>query len=310
MNLQVIGPAASIAWDDFFAKIRLKNENTAKAYERAVRQFLKWCEESSLNVQEVMIADVARYFQQRSGSVSTKSQHLAAVRNFFRFYVERHLIMFNPAHGIKINREKLESVKTPIITGPEIKQLLSSIEPNSVVNFRDLAIMCIFQCTGQREGAVATLRRRDFWDDGTQHIFTFRGKGNKVSNTPARHDLTLLLRAYLQMTGLEDAPPDAPLFPRAKWRNSGLTDKPMTGDLIYRMFKRRARVAGIRSILSPHSFRVHVATNLFEQGVPAEEIQGLLVHADIKTTRGYFRTDVKIARNLVERISAQLPTVG
>lgn len=310
MNIQVIGEAAERAWDDYFAELDLRSENTCKAYKRATLQFLQWCRESHLNPQDLSVENVSNYFKQHSGSLATKSQHLSAIDRFLQYFVERHLVRFNASHGIKLPREKNDEVKTPVITDAEIKQLLFSIEPNSVVNFRDLAIMSVLASTGQREGAIADLRRKNFWDDGTQHILTFLGKGNKVFNTPATHDLTVMMQAYLKMTGIENASPDAPVFPKAKWRNSALTNEPMSGNQIYRMFKRRARVAGIRLILSPHSFRVHVANDLRKQGVVMEAIQALFGHADPATTQGYFRENTEIARNVVERISTQLPRVS
>ena len=63
MNIQVIGEEAENAWDDFFAKIDRKNENTAKAYNRAVLQFLKWCRESHQNPQDLSVKNVANYFK-------------------------------------------------------------------------------------------------------------------------------------------------------------------------------------------------------------------------------------------------------
>jgi integrase/recombinase XerD len=56
-------------------------------------------------------------------------------------------------------------------------------------------------------------------------------------------------------------------------------------------------------LYSAHSFRVTTLTDLFEQGVPGEDVQHLTGHADPRTTRLYNRTERKIKRNIVERIS-------
>ena len=45
------------------------------------------------------------------------------------------------------------------------------------------------------------------------------------------------------------------------------------------------------------------ATDLLEQGIPIEDVQYLLGHADVRTTRLYDRREQKVTRNLVERIS-------
>ena len=76
----------------------------------------------------------------------------------------------------------------------------------------------------------------------------------------------------------------------------------MTGNDIYKMMRRHAERAGIGVRVSPHSFRVAIATDLHEQGVPTDEIQTLLGHSDVRTTNLYKRNRRGVTRNLVERI--------
>ena len=76
----------------------------------------------------------------------------------------------------------------------------------------------------------------------------------------------------------------------------------MTGNDIYKMMRRHAERAGIGIRVSPHSFRVAIATDLYEQGVPDDEIQTLLGHSDVRTTNLYKRNKRGVTRNLVERI--------
>ena len=51
------------------------------------------------------------------------------------------------------------------------------------------------------------------------------------------------------------------------------------------------------------SFRVATITDLLEQGVPLEDVQQQVGHADPRTTRLYDRRQRRITRNIVERIS-------
>ena len=55
------------------------------------------------------------------------------------------------------------------------------------------------------------------------------------------------------------------------------------------MLKRRLRAAGLPKILSPHSFRVLVVTDLLSQNVPLEDVQYLAGHAHPRTTQIYDR---------------------
>jgi integrase/recombinase XerD len=76
----------------------------------------------------------------------------------------------------------------------------------------------------------------------------------------------------------------------------------MTGNDIYRMIRRHAQRGGPGAKFSPHSFRVAIATDLHDQGVPTDEIQTLLGHSDVRTTNLYKRNRRGVTRNLVERI--------
>jgi site-specific recombinase XerD len=69
------------------------------------------------------------------------------------------------------------------------------------------------------------------------------------------------------------------------------------------MVKRRLKDAVLSDRISPHSFRVAVATDLLKQEVPLEQVQYLLGHADARTTKLYDRRQQRITRNIVERIS-------
>ena len=68
------------------------------------------------------------------------------------------------------------------------------------------------------------------------------------------------------------------------------------------MLKRRLKTAGLPGILSPHSFRVLVVTDLLSQNVPLEDVQYLAGHAHPHTTQIYDRRRRRVSRNLVERI--------
>jgi site-specific recombinase XerD len=69
------------------------------------------------------------------------------------------------------------------------------------------------------------------------------------------------------------------------------------------MVTRRIKKAGLPEQLTPHSFRVTTATDLLDQGIPLEDVQYLLGHADPRTTRLYDRREKRVTRNIVERIS-------
>jgi integrase len=124
----------------------------------------------------------------------------------------------------------------------------------------------------------------------------FNEKGGKSREIPVRHDLQELIQAYIDISGLRDAPKDASLFHSALKKQRKLSGRRIHVNDICRMMKRRLRDIGLPLLYSPHSFRVTTITDPLEQGVPLEDVQRLAGHADPRTTGLYDRRQRKISR--------------
>ena len=299
------GKAAVFAADEFFFGT-IRNEHTRAAYLIAVRRFLTWAEKRGLELIQITPKDVGQYLdglKKENTSVATRKQHLAALRHFFDGLVIRHAIILNPALSVRGERYQVVEGKTPEITVQGARTLLHSIKTSSVVGLRDRAIVAILIYTAARAGAVASLHRGSLYHAGDQWMMHFDEKGGKSREIPVRHDLKQILFAYIDAAGLSDAPKNAPLFRTAFRKTGQLTKHPLHIIDVCRMVKRRLRDASLPAHLSPHSFRVTTITDLLEQGVPLEDVQRLAGHADPRTTRLYDRSQKKITRNIVERIS-------
>ena len=109
------------------------------------------------------------------------------------------------------------------------------------------------------------------------------------------------------MAELEDEPKESPLFRTAVRNAKRLTKRAMSGHDICLMMKRRLERAGLPDSLSPHSFRVATATDLLEQGVPVEDVQYLLGHADARTTRLIVRVRTDHNPGILSALSTGIP---
>lgn len=296
------GPAARFAWEEFI-DAAISNDNTRKAYRRAVCRFLEWCAGQQLELGSVTPGHVGRYFTHLPLAPASKKLALAAVRHFFDQCVTRHAVILNPALSVRTDRHQVLEGKTPEITADQARHLLASIDTTHVVGLRHRAIIATLIYTATRVGAVARLRIKDFGHDGTQYAFRFREKGGKEREIPVRHDLEQFVLAYLNAAGIAGDDPAAPLFRSTVRKTKKLTASAMTASDMCRMVKRRLADAGLPKRLSPHSFRVATITNLLDQGVPLDEVQYLAGHSDPRTTRLYDRRPKRVTRNIVERIS-------
>ena len=296
------GHAARFAFEEFFHG-QIRNPHTRKAYLHALRVFSDWCQARAVELVKVTPGHVGRYLDALDVAVPTRKVHLAALRRFFDELVMRHVIILNPALSVRSERYQAVEGKTPEIAIEHARRLLKGLEVTHSVGLRDRAIIGILIYTAARVGAVAKLRRSDFYDVANQYCLRFHEKGGKVREIPVRHDLLEFLNAYLEVSGLQYSEPSSPLFRTTVRRSKRLTQNRMTADDMARMVKRRLREAGLSERLSPHSFRVTTITDLLEQGVPLEDVQYLAGHADPRTTRLYDRRQRRVTRNIVERIS-------
>jgi integrase/recombinase XerD len=311
--VEAAGGNARFAYEEFFAGE--ENIHTERAYRHAVHRFLAHCEELAVPLQQVTPGIVSDYLKNlqaevktRSGeppqlkpaSKPTKKLHLAGIRKLFDKAVERHAVVLNPAASVRSPRHSVIHGKTQPFDQQQIHALLASFDTSDVVGLRDRAIIATLYFTAARVGAVSKLTRKDFYTDGRQFYFHYDEKGGKQRDIPARLDLQEYVEQYVEAAGAGDA--GTPLFLSAVRRTKKLSSKGMTPNDMLRMVKRRLRDGGISARFVCHSFRATTATLLIEQGVPIDQVQELLGHADTRTTQLYNHTQKRVTRNIVERI--------
>lgn len=300
--IQEAGPSATFAWDEFFSGM-VRNKHTRAAYLRAVTRFLAWLGQEKRSLLQVTPGMIGTYLDGLPISASSRKVDLAALRSFFNLLTVRHVVVLNPALSVKGDRVQVVEGLTPEITPPQARLLLKSIDVTTAIGLRDRAVIGCLAFTAARAGAVAGLTRGSLQHDGTQYRLRFLEKGGKRRDIPVRADLEKFLLEYLSAAHLTDAPATSPLFRSASGKSGRLTARPLSGIDVCRLVKRRLAAAGLPGHLSPHSFRVSVATDLLQQSVPLEDVQFLLGHSDPRTTRLYDRRQRQVTRNTVERIS-------
>ena len=294
--LKRAGPAACFAADEFFSA-RISNWETRRAYGRAARWFFNWCDEEKLELPQITPGLAGRFIRSLPVSDATKNQALAAMRHFFDVLVERHAVVLNPFQSVRGIKYKVLDGKTPELT----RVLIASIDLSTRVGLRDRALFGTLLTTGCRVGALAALRFGDVRNNEEGRSFRFREKNGKDRDIPIRSDLDGWLAEYMDAAGINDSPPDAPLW-LCSHRWDFFRPHPLHPMGIRSLLKRRLKAAGLPTNLTPHSFRVMVVTTLLSQEVPVEQVQRLVGHSHPSTTQLYDRRPRRITRSIVERI--------
>ncbi len=308
--VQEAGPNAEYAYADFL-KARISNAHTRKAYKYAVDRFLHWVKANDVGFKDItsfLIGDyLEHHLRDQDGhplAAPSKKQHLAGLRHFFANQQLYHGIGINPAASVRGPKHVAHEGKTPAFAKEQVKHLLQSIDQPDIVALRDKTLLMVLTYTAARAGAIAKLKVGDYYSDGNQWWFHFGEKGGKVHLVPARENLHKQMKAYIEAAGLAGQSDKSPLFRSAMKRKRALTTRPITGNDLLRIVKRRLKAAGLpEGTFSCHSFRATTATDLLKNDVPREQVQYLLGHSDARTTDLYNRADKEVSRSIVERIS-------
>src|SRR5215510_13016360 len=118
---------------EHFLRAAIDNNNTRKAYGRALGSFFAFLEVGGRErVQDIGPLDVRDYLEAAKAnglSTATLKQHMAAIRMLFDHLVTGGVLEHNPALSVKAPRQKLGKGKTPILTAE--KRLASCCAPST-----------------------------------------------------------------------------------------------------------------------------------------------------------------------------------
>jgi integrase/recombinase XerD len=298
------GDDAARRFAEFFTAT-IRNRNTRAAYAQAVGQFCFWCERRGMTLTGITPIVVAAYIEALTAkrSAPTVKQHLASVRMLFDFLVTGHIVDVNPAWSVRGPRHVVKKGKTPVLTAGEARQLLDSIETDTLIGLRDRAMIALMCYSFARVSATINMNVEDYYQQGKRSWFRLHEKGGKFHEVPAHHNAEAYLDAYLFSAGIGEAP-KTPLFRSARGRTGGLNDKRMSRTDVLRMVKRRATAVGIGiERICCHTFRATGITAYLENGGTIEHAQAIAAHESPRTTKLYDRTNDEITLDEIERIA-------
>jgi len=304
LPLAIIGAGDRASWRfiEFFTA-NIRNKNTRAAYAQAVTQFFKWCEARHIialeTIRPVIIAAYVEELQS-TRSAPTVKQHLAAIKMLFDWLVIGQVLPMNPASSVRGPRHVVKRGKTPVLTADQARQLLDSVNVNTIVGLRDRAIIGLMCYTFARVSAMVHMKVEDYYQSGKRWWVRLHEKGGKRHEVPAHHNAEAYLDAYLDRAGIRNEK-KGPLF-RSMNKRRELTLLPMTRVDVFRMIKRRAAAASLPSSTCCHTFRATGITAYLENGGTIENAQAIAAHESPRTTKLYDRTSDELTLDEIERI--------
>lgn len=262
------------------------SENTLDAYLKDLAKLMKFYEDEGIEFRNVTTEQLQTFsatFMDVGISPRSISRILSGVRTFYKFLcLEKEItndpceLLESPARG-----EHLPDV----LTVEEIDQLIGAIDMTKAEGQRDRAILETLYSCGLRVSELCGLRISDLYLD--EGFIRVHGKGKKERLIPisprAIQELELWFTDREQLTikpGHEDA-----VFVSCR-RGTALSRI-----TIFHIIKMLCEATGIRTSVSPHTFRHSFATHLLEGGANLRAIQEMLGHEEIGTTEIYLHID-------------------
>lgn len=284
--------------DGWLANRRL-SEHTRAAYRRDVGRWLDWCRARDLDPMAATFVHVNAYARDLEQTVpagaagpmspATVARMLSGLSSWYSFLVKLGALAGNPVAGADRPTVSRDQSATLGLTAAEVDRLLAAAAADrGPAQPRNLAAVALLADLGLRVGELVGLDVADLGHERGHRVVRFVGKGGVARRRALTPAGAAAVEAYLAgRAAAAGVPVDelaGPLFATA-------TGARWDRHAVLRLVRRLARAAAIPAWadLSPHSLRHAFATVAREEGVPLEDVQDAMGHADPRTTRRYDR---------------------
>lgn len=250
-----------------------KSGGTLKLYRSVLSRFLR---SVSRPVSKITTADIRRYLsscKQSGHKNSTIGNTRRILSSFFEWCVLEEICHVNPVRRVSAIRQEKSPRKS--MKRVELEHLR-----NACTSAREKALVDFLYSTGVRVSECCAVRiDRIDWERKT--VLIEHGKGDVTRTTYLNPEAEVSLRAYLD-SRTDDSPY---VFARSRGKSDKPLDAKTIQETISRIVVRSGRSFSVR--ITPHVFRHTIATVLLRNGMPVEQVQRFLGHANINTTMIY-----------------------
>jgi site-specific recombinase XerD len=314
-------PAVKHKVQEFYASIaelfelwigRRRSPHTQRAYRQDVMGLVQFLEiawpSQSVRLLTVTVQDVQAYrewLRQKDAAPKTLNRRIASISSFYKFMaaaaaeLRLPIIVPNPAHAQFIARESSDPrEETRALSATRARQLISLPSGDTLLDYRDRAILKLYLYTGIRLSTGCRMKISDFHQDGDSATIRLHEKGDKHRTIGLHYVAGQAIAEFVAAAGLTSGP----LFrARLNPRSKKLSKRAMDATTMYRLIQSYLRQlpgsmkelvhsdGSISSqyVYTPHSLRATTATLLLDASVDIVKVQDLLGHRHITTTQIY-----------------------
>lgn len=245
----------------------------------AINQFMKYCDENDLSVNEISAEEMENYITKiNSKNIHAESFNrlLISVARFYNYLISKEIIEKEPVqfgYYLKIVIEKHNDRAVLEVNQKEILKALKDIPHHLRLMYLNLWAI------GLRVNEVCAIKGNSYyWDGKDAWICIYQSKVRTEKYVPIPKMLYEQMMEYIRQNNIGA---DEYVFQN---KRGGAYD----AGTFCKQIKRCLKEAGIANYsFKSHDFRHTVATNLYLQGVSIEVIRDYLGHKDSNMTKKY-----------------------
>jgi integrase/recombinase XerC len=255
-------------------------------YRKKLKYLLAYCEAQAVTQISQLTPDIIRcYLLELADRHNEGGVHASfRVLRTFMYWVEEEEIMpigwKNPMRRVKTPKLSIQPIEP--VPLHDVSALIATCD-HAFHGARDKAIMLTLLDTGARAKELLDLNLEDV-DLADGSVLVRHGKGRKPRMVYLGRKTRRAIRVYKRFR--RDTNP-------ALWTSS--QGERVTYNALRCILRRRAHLAGLKSIPLPHDFRRAFALTMLRSGVDIFSLQKLMGHADLQVLRRYLaQTDQDI----------------
>jgi site-specific recombinase XerD len=291
---------------------RRRSPHTQRAYREDVMSFVRflgieWPKDAT-TLLSATVKDVQAFRDlliEKNAAPKTVNRRISSVSSFYKYLaaaaaeLRLPITIPNPAHAQFISRESTDPrEETRALTATRARQLMGMPDGNSIIEFRDRAILKLYLYSGIRLSTGCRLKVSDLRQDGEEATIRLHEKGDKRRTIGLHYSAAQAITEYIEKAELKSGP----LFrPRLNSRSKKLATRAMAPLTMYSLIQGYMEqlpgamyeilyddgTTGRQCAYTPHSLRATTATLLLDSGVDIRKVQDLLGHRHITTTQIY-----------------------
>jgi integrase/recombinase XerD len=224
---------------------------------------------------------------------ASQARIISGIRSFYKYCLIEQICSKDPTLLLEAPKTKRKLPDT--LSFEEIELVIAQIDQSSPEGGRNKAILETMYSCGLRVSEVINLKISGLYPD--LGFIRVTGKGDKERLVPIGKDAIKYILLYKNdirvhqnvQKNFEDI-----LF--LNRRGAALSRV-----MIFYIIKEMVLKAGIKKIVSPHTFRHSFATHLVEGGADLRAVQEMLGHESITTTEIYTHLDRDYLRDTLQR---------